>query len=347
MYLSSEPLLNCSASSNARKKEVEWTFFYPTSSETTNSLQNTHSSDRESTNFSSFPRPRQVLIALTSGYDQHATMLTHTAHAALLYASRQNLLRQERQHHEQQGSSNTTSTNLNVTVVVLQGMAFHPHDEVACTIPPTYASLNKIRLLFYAIDHSMEYDYLLLLDADALLVDWDYDFTQLLREHDDSHLLAAQPCRGTNVRPVRNDDDPSSHDDGQQQQQQLEQATRINSGTTFWNLHHDQIKPVAISWFQESKNAALQGVYQGDQRYLQMALSLAVLDNDTTTATSLVRPTLQEFNYRDGSVVQHFMQRGKIDTWKDRLDQLVNIYEQHLCKKYDCSQVPRKEFLTQ
>jgi hypothetical protein len=356
--LSSEPLLNCSATTDARKKEVKWTFFYPTN-KTTNIHQNTTSSnDKEYTNSSSFPRRprRRLLIALTSGYDKYATMLTHTAHAALLYAFRQN--QQQRQQQPQGRSSSnttTTTTNLNVTVVILQGMAFHPHDDIACATPPMYASLNKIRLLFYAIDHSREYDYLLLLDADALLVDLDYDITQLLSEEYDAenveqnvtHLLAAQPYRDTNVRVQNDDDDNSSADDDSQQQE--EPATpRINSGITLWNLHHEQIKPVAISWFQESKNAALKGNYQGDQRYLQMALTSTVLDDDTTTtSSSLVRPTLQEFNYRDGSVGQHFIQRGKIDTWKDRLDQLIDTYQQHLCKKYDCSQVPRMEFPTQ
>jgi hypothetical protein len=297
---------------------------------------------------------RRLLIAITSGYDKYATMLTHTAHVAKLYASRINQQR------------NRTVT---VSVVVLQGMAFDPHREASsssslsssCTPPPMQTTLNKIRLLFYAIDHARtSYDQLLLLDADALLVNWDYDISRLLilPDYNDTltpPLVVAQPCRFQRERTRRGEGTNASIPQ--------KEPYKINTGITLWNLHHPYIKPVAIAWFEESKNAALKGIYQGDQRYLQMALAhgrgevVVVTDGDiTTTRTTIddkpieIQHTTHEFNYRDGTVIQHFLpqqqQRVTKDTWKDRVDQLIQAY-QHLCAQYDCSQVPRKDYPTE
>lgn len=274
-------------------KPLEWEFF------------NVYTTGNHNTTLSTTTTPtRSVLIGISSGYDEYAKFLTYTAHAAKVYAQQASL------HHP----------NLNVTVVILQGTALAPE---GCTPPPIQASLNKIRLFFYAIDqarNSQAYDQVLLLEADALLVadGTTQDLTQLLSKKDPHVLVAGQPYRNT--------DTPQP-------------PHKINAGATLWNLQHPLVRPVALQWFQSAKEAVYQGTYKGDARHLQIALEEQAHD------TNMIQHTTQEFNYQEGTWVQHFLQSGKKITWHDRYKRLQQAHAQ-LCQRQAtvCQQVPMKDY---
>jgi len=230
-------------------------------------------------------RPR-LLIGLYAGFDPYAEFLQYSSHLAKVYAHR----------------------FPNVQVVVLQGTAFAPR---GCKPPGFHTTLNKVRLLFHAIDHASDYDQLLLLDADALLVNMDEDITSLL---DVDTLVAAQPI---------DSETDNSH--------------LIVGGATLWNLHHPLLKDVALEWFSLAKEAIVKDKYHGDQKYLQGALK---------SNKAPVKPIPDEFSGKSGRVVQHYT-KTKSDSLESRLEK-VQISAENICEQYpiDCSTVPRKRYPT-
>ncbi len=231
-------------------------------------------------------KPR-LLIAISSGFDKYAEMLTISAHLAKVYA-----------------------LTHNATVVVLQGTSFAPD---GCTPPVHHATLNKIRLLFLAIDQSDRYDQVLLLEADTLIVNMDVDLRSLLSISSSSQdLVAAQP-----VRQGDGSTSPRRH--------------QINAGITLWNLHHDQCKDVALRWFDGAQQAVMKGTYQGDQRFLQLSLK----------QQKGIRLLDQEFAYDQGTLVKHyFLHSAK---WQDR-KKLMEKEAKKVCETYDCTGVASKEY---
>jgi hypothetical protein len=210
---------------------------------------------------SSTQRRAELLYA---GFDSYAQFLTESARIAKLYAT----LWQ------------------NVTVVTLQGTAFALHG--GCQPPGIHTTLNKIRLLFYAIDRAEEgeFDQVLLLDADTLLSNMQVDVTTLLPK--ERQLLATH----------------TTHTDDASFNKTVFRP--INAGVTLWNLHHPQIQSVALDWFEGAK----------DQKYLNAALEKLEQEQQEQhhhPSKAVVVRYLEsgEFaKYSHGTVVQHFLQHS-------------------------------------
>lgn len=317
---------NTFACNTANKiKDMAWELFpsNPISSHNNLRAQGGHNEQSTklmpSSELSPSNRPR-LLIGLYSGYDKYAELLSITAHIAKVYA--------------------TLHPN-NVSVVTLQGTAFAPH---GCTPPGVHTTINKIRLLFYAIDHTRgtnrgnddkdTYDQLLLLDADALVANMSTDLTSLLptspksSTSQSSFLLAAQPARHTHPRPF---DTPE------------EIATDIHAGATLWNLHHPYIQTVALDWFERAKDAVIASDYNGDQRYLQEALLKVQKEHHKT---QLVRLLDDEFYYSKGTMVKQVLQHSHMK-WNDR-KAILKEAANDICKQYPqvCEKVPFVKYPT-
>eukprot|EP00934_Nitzschia_sp_Nitz4_P001969 Nitzschia sp. Nitz4//scaffold115_size69933//32067//33116//NITZ4_006002-RA/size69933-processed-gene-0.118-mRNA-1//-1//CDS//3329533499//1969//frame0 len=167
---------------------------------------------------------RKLLVALYAGYDAYGPLLDTTAHMAKVLSTL----------HE------------DITVVVLQGTAM----ASKCTPPGIYTTLNKIRLLFHALDQ--EYDQLLLLDADVLWTDLEHTPLDLEWIQSSDHLLAlSQPHTA----------------------EQLSSENSLDTSLSFWNLQHRHAKDVALDWFNKASDAVADKSYDGDASYLQDSIT--------------------------------------------------------------------------
>jgi hypothetical protein len=215
---------------------------------------------------------KRLMIGLHSGHDEYATFLQQAVWSARVYGQ---------------------IWGENVTVVTLQGIAFAPH---GCKAPSAHATLNKIRLLFHAIDHADEFDQVLLMDADTMIYNLDVDFTTLLDP--DHHLVAAQHSP--------NDEQPESAESG---------LWNIDTGVTLWNLHHPKVRSIAIDWFDSAKKAVVRGTYRTDQKYLQASLREHLEWQNDINLRSTVSPILNlqndEFNFEQGTLVKHFWNHNR------------------------------------
>lgn len=271
----------------AKDLQWEWYNLPSSSSSSTNTTTTGTTKHQQSTQ-----KPR-LLIGLSSGYDKYAEMLALSAHLAKVYAHTHN-----------------------ATVVVLQGTALAPD---GCTGPAWYTTVNKIRLLFAAIDRRDQYDQILLLEADTLMVNMDFDIPTLLSSPSSSSqdlLIAAQP--------IRQGDSPT-----------LPERHQIHAGITLWNLHHEQCKIVALQWFEEARKAVMKGSYSGDQRFLQ-----GVLQRQDKDIIQWLDKN-DEFAYEDGTVVKHFFSHSS--SWSDRKRRMEQVAKS-VCEKYDCTVVPRIDY---
>ena len=290
-------------------KALQWEWYYPESFNTTATIMesNNKSKDKKTKNSQSTTKRQKgqdspsskprLLIGLSSGFDKYAEMLTLSAHLAKVYA------------HTHQA-----------TVVILQGTALAPD---GCSGPTWFSTLNKIRLLFAAIDHREIFDQLLLLEADALMVNMTADIRSLLPAPSSSKssssknvLVAAQPVRQGDSRT-------------------MPERYQIHAGVTLWNLHHPQCTIVALQWFEESRKAVSKGTYWGDERYLQAVLQrqnheiIQWLDNN-------------EFAFEEGTIVKHFFSHAS--SWSDRKRRMEQVAKS-VCDNWDCTVVPKIDYI--
>lgn len=182
---------------------------------------------------------KRLLIGISSGYDFNARLLERAAWSARVYGALWS-----------GDSSSSAEENMDVTVVVLQGTAFSPH---GCKAPPSHASIDKIRVLFEAIDSEDQYDRLLLMDADAMIYGMDMDLTSMVGD-DDDFVVMGSPILGADGKRDKN------------------KPWDLSTGVTLWNLEHHLTRDVALDWFNYAKNAIIRGSYRSDQKYLHKAL---------------------------------------------------------------------------
>lgn len=182
---------------------------------------------------------KRLLIGVSSGYDNRAKLLERSVWSARIYGT---LLSGEK--------SDDNLHDVDVTVVTLQGTAFSPH---GCKAPPSHSSIDKIRILFEAIDSESQYDRLLLLDTDAMMYDMDTDLVSLGDGNND-FVVIGSPILTENGKRDKN------------------RPWEISSGITIWNLENPQTRVLALDWFTYAKNAIIRGSYQSDQKYLHKAL---------------------------------------------------------------------------
>lgn len=223
---------------------------------------------------------KRLMIGVYAGYDEYAKLLEQAVWSARVYGQK---------------------WGQNVTVVTLQGTSFAPH---GCRpTDDSHTTLNKIRLLFHAIDNSDKYDQVLLMDADAFVYNLDVDLTTLLDEK--KHLVAAQPL-------------PSSH---------KRDLWDIHSGVTLWNLNHPYIASVAVDWFERAKKAVVYGTYSNDQEFLQETLAEHLdwqhqneadhrHDHDDENLDKCIVLNLRrhEFDYENGTFVKQFVKESFRDS---------------------------------
>eukprot|EP00934_Nitzschia_sp_Nitz4_P007722 Nitzschia sp. Nitz4//scaffold144_size56818//7844//9616//NITZ4_006528-RA/size56818-processed-gene-0.26-mRNA-1//-1//CDS//3329536489//7712//frame0 len=214
-----------------------------------------------STTPGSFPSSKKLLIATYSAFGEYARLLEWTSPINKEYAKRWG--------HD---------------IVILQGTTMILSWDRDCHPPEERSRFNKIDLLKVALEHQ-QYDQLLLLDADTLMFDFNYDVTTLVRN---TTMLVAQ-------RTHKDDDLTTSH---------------INNGITLWNLRHPLTSRVAKDWDQACRKGIPDNrPFRGDQYYLRQ-----VLDSEDRVAA--ISSVWDEFFYRDGTVIKHF-QRSNDRSWSD------------------------------
>jgi hypothetical protein len=275
---------------------------------------------------------KRLLIAMFAGFDEYAKLLTITAQVNKAYA---------KQH-------------TNVHVVVLLGTAMpiysttqdnHKGGCADTTATTTTAgggggggrltTLNKIRLLFHAIDHKETYDQLLLLDADAFIYAFDTDITTLLP---DDYMLAAH-----RVKSEKGD---------------VRQTWNINAGVMLWNLHHAMTRDVAVQWFQSALFSSMQqqqttinaagggeSSIEGDQRHLQKVL------RRNETFQQNVYSLTKEFAYGHGTVVRHYIRTKEHKEWDDPqilTDRIKRVTKEAalVCQTFHpaCNAIPKTDY---
>lgn len=157
------------------------------------------------------------------------------------------------------------------------------------------ATFDKIPLLEMAHSLKHKYDYVLVLDTDAMIVDH-YQWEELLPSQ---QMLAAQ-------RVMRYD---------------LSNTWDVNAGVTLWNLHHADFEELVKRWKQLSlfgTDVVDGGKNPPSEQELKQHLETILTKNDDQyfLQTALLntyswwnRPVvavLDEFNYYSGTLVKHF-----------------------------------------
>mmetsp|Transcript_57402 Transcript_57402/g.140098 ORF Transcript_57402/g.140098 Transcript_57402/m.140098 type:complete len:604 (-) Transcript_57402:1548-3359(-) len=270
---------------------------------------------------------RRLMIGVYAGHDDYGRLLERAVWSARLYAQK---------------------WGRKVTVVTLQGTAFAPH---GCKAPRSHSTLNKIRLLFHALDHKHDYDQALLLDADTFVFDLDTDITTLLDE--EQHVVAGQHVRNSNIAT----DDHRPRND----------PWMIHPGATLWNLNHPLTTTIAIDWFEGAKSAVVRGEFEGDGPYMQSSLRTFVKrersdDNDSPLVLNFQH---NEFDFSHGKVVKQFVRedferigglRADLDSMKNMTIEELNTQRLHkmddaskrVCVRHskECSSVPVPQYAT-
>jgi hypothetical protein len=181
--------------------------------------------------------------------------------------------------------------------VVLQGTAMK-FDSINPKCPDEHRStFNKIPLLQLAYDERDRYDMVLILDTDAMIVNFQFDITTLLPS---THLLAAHRVWSYDWRNTWD----------------------INAGITLWNLHHASLPGVLNDWaWSVQSNPSLVLERNDDQYFLQaVLLNLGFWKRWVYSLT-------REFQYYDATVIKHFKRDAR--SWSTTsLDQrLLRIQE--------------------
>ena len=151
------------------------------------------------------------------------------------------------------------------------------------------STYNKVVLLELATLHETKYDRLLILDADAML----YDF--------DRPIASAVPDKGCvfTAHKTHRNDPPGTGS--------------INVGVTVWNLR-DPLTPIILQkWKQMCGERVRNGLHDDDQAPLQSLLKKQQLDQ--TKRNRVVCAVNDEFAYAKGRWVKHFIRRS--DAWGD------------------------------
>jgi hypothetical protein len=248
-----EPAASSASVSPLPPPQVLWEWHnYTTTSTTTNNNNNSN-------------HHPNVLIAQYSGFGDYAKFL--------------NLISPMHQHYAKRHGYD---------YVILQGTLLHIPGILHDCHPNPRATFDKIPLLSMALSLREKYDYVLILDTDAMIVDLDniVEWSKILPS---DQLLAAQR--------VWKYDWKNSWD--------------INAGVTLWNLHHPEVETVLNRWTLLSQHGSENGssrdhretilTKNDDQYFLQTAL----LETFQWWNRPLVSVT-QEFNYYEGTVVKHF-----------------------------------------
>ena len=159
--------------------------------------------------------------------------------------------------------------------IMVQGSTLELELDKGCEPPPSRSVYNKLDILKVAVTKHKKYDLVLILDANAMMYDLDFDVTTLLNNND---MLAGQ-------RGSKRDPEP--------------RTWNINSGITIWNLHHPQTKDIAKEWSRRTVNALEALKEHDDEYYLQAVLRKGDIRKQ-------VKGLPIEFMDERGTVAKHF-----------------------------------------
>ena len=157
------------------------------------------------------------------------------------------------------------------------------------------ATFDKIPLLAMAHSLKHKYDYVLVLDTDAMIINHDHDHKPWDELLPPNQLLAAQ-------RVMRYD---------------LSNTWDVNAGVTLWNLHHVDFEKLVRRWKRLSQFGTA-GKNDPSKQELKQHLKTILTKNDDQyfLQTALLhtyswwnRPVVavvDEFNYYSGTLIKHF-----------------------------------------
>ena len=256
-------------------------------------------------------RRKRLLLAQYSAYGKYARLLELTAPINHEYARRWN--------HD---------------LVILQGTTMLLPTDQNCTPPEERSRFNKVTLLQMALSKRDIYDQLLILDADAMMYDLDYDVTQLLMTPEVGLSSATTTQRTSPImlvaQRVHHDYDPPT-------------TWNINNGVMLWNLHHPLTDSTTHAWDQACRKGLPDNrPFRGDQFYLHQILKK---DKNRQAALSSV---VNEFFYKDGTVVKHF-QRSKMFSWNDTTgldarEERIQMTVDEMCATYSIEHLPHVNY---
>jgi hypothetical protein len=234
------------------------------------------------------------------------------------------------------------------SLLIVQGtLVVTAHERKVSCIPREHRSThNKMQLLQLAITPKWKdrYDYLLVLDADAMMYNFTFDLTTLMTVPPMNNTSNNNTNNNTsNNTSNNNNTNPSSTSSVLLAAQRVSSAVKtratwkINAGVTLWNLHHPLIHELVRSW-QKAALGHLNGKNngEGDQLFLHH-----VLRNNKTMEQD-VNGVTHEFEYRQGTVIKH-IKRFKLTykIGKTKLDErstFIGELEKEICQRHpmDC-----------
>ena len=164
---------------------------------------------------------------------------------------------------------------------------------------PEHGTYNKPPMIKMALSRQ-SYDTVLLLDADAVIVDHDYNMLQLLPEE---YMIAA--------RAVSKDDPHTAN---------------VNIGVTLWNLKHAYTREVVDRWHHLCQKRAYTELKRraDDQRILHHLLRDEY--NKSQLAQMIYALNTTHIRYRRGTAVRHFI-RKNATTWEDKNSGIDRVEE--------------------
>lgn len=237
---------------------------------------------------------RRLLLVQSAGFGTYAQLLDLTAPINKAYARR-----------------------WGHTFLVIQGslVVLAQERRTNCTPPEHRSTHNKMQFVKFGLSLRAYYDYLLILDADAMIYDFDRDISDLMPS---TSLLAAN--RVLAKKGVK------------------KRATwKINAGVTLWNLHHPYTYHLADGWTQAAVGFMNgRNNNQGDQLFLYH-----VLKNNASMEES-VYSLGKEFNYNKATVIKHVKRPdltytiGK--TALDSRSKVIQQFTREICDRFpsDC-----------
>jgi hypothetical protein len=172
--------------------------------------------------------------------------------------------------------------------VALHGIAFRTPYDTWRVPRPSRATYNKISIVEKAIE--LNYDYLLILDSDAMMYDFTRDISELIPS---DRLIMAHKVykRGFHFS--------------------------VNIGVILWNLRHPMIKTVVKRWKDICTAQVFLGISDNDQNPLQRLLQVM-------GPRKFIQGNRNEFAYNEGEFVKHFKRKNS-RSWKNaNTDQRAN-----------------------
>lgn len=205
-------------------------------------------------------------------------------------------------HYAKNDDNNGPNTNNSSSAPLSASQSYYNYEA--------QSTFNKIPLLFKAMEESpRNYDQVLILDSDTMIVDFEYDITSLLlssnsadQEYDDMNDRPNVNNPLGNDNYVKKSDENASMNDASRERDeertiynnQDEDADHdysyflvayrvwkfdwlstwdVNAGITLWNLRHPNTRLVAEDWLKSSLSDPKQVLLKNDdQYYLQRSL---------------------------------------------------------------------------